>query len=178
MNSQNAIIANNYDCRVHQAYFVASLRTRFPQLTFTEDKEASVNKDTTVLKTNSPSTDFSTIKITLFKDDIELQISGLHFIKRFNPAMIPVTAAPDADPRIPLRLQALDFIQQIIEDKFFFRCYRYKGKIIRIEIVSVISDTVKETKTYSVRGSFVKFSTRCEITDYHWSGLKTTMASS
>jgi len=176
LNNTSAIVANNYNSRTHQAYFLASLKTRFTQLVFAEQKEFTENKDTTVLTASSPSRDLSSIKITLFKDDINIEISGVHFIKRYNPSIIPVPVAPDADHRIPSRLQALDFIQQIIEDKILFRCYRWKGKIIRIELVNIFSNTVKESKAYTIRGSFTRFSSKHEMSDYSWSGTKTDKA--
>jgi hypothetical protein len=173
LNNTSAIVASNYDSHTYQACFLASLKTRFPQLIFTEQKDSSEKKDTTVLMTSSPSRDLASLKITLFKDDINIEIPGIRYRKRYNPSTIPVTVAPDADHRIPPRLQALDFIQKIIEDKILFRCYRHKGKIIRTEIVSVLSDTVEESKTYTIRGSFVKFSSKYEVSDCRWSGSQT-----
>jgi hypothetical protein len=173
MDSPSAIVANNYDTHTHQAYFIASLKTRFPYLVFTEQMDSPEKKDVTVLTTSSPSSDLSLIKITLFKDDINIELPSIHFMKSYKPAIISAHLAPDADDRIPPRLQAVDFIQQIIEDKILFRCFRRKGKIIRIELVSVLSDTVKESNTYSILGLFIKLLSNYEVSDYRWSGLQT-----
>lgn len=165
-----AIVAGDYDSKTHQAYFIASLKTRFPQHVFTEQKDASRKKDVTVLSMSSPSTDLGSVRITLVKDDINVEIPKIRFKKRFKPAAISAHIAPDADNRIPQRLRALDFIQHIVEDQILFRCYRHKGKIIRIEVVSALADTVRELKTYSIRGSFIKLLSKYEVADYSWSG--------
>lgn len=170
MTDTSAIVANDYDSRTHQAYFIASLKKRFPQLVFTEQKGASEKKDITVLIISSPSSNLSSIKLTLLKDIIKVEIPKIHFTKRYRPATISATVSPDADDRIPPRLQALDFIQHIIEEKILFRCYRHKEEIIRTEVVDTLSDTVKESKNYSMRGSFIKLLAKYEVIDYRWSG--------
>ncbi len=172
MKDANAIVANNYDSRAHHGYFAASLKMTFAQLIFMEERQSPKKRDTTVLTASSPSNQLLGINITLFKDDIKIEIAGIHFIKRFSPATVPVITAPDADPRIPTRLQALDFIRQIIEDRILFRCYRHNGKIIRTELVNLLSDTISEIKNYSLRGSFIKFSSKYEVSEDLWSGRK------
>jgi len=172
-NNTSKIVANDYDFRTHQSYFIASLKTRFPQLTFTEQKDSTEIKDTTVLLTSNLSSNLSSLKITLSQNHIDIELPKINFIQRFNPAIISSHIAPDADVRIPPRLQALDFIQQIIEDEILFRCYKRNGKIIRTEVVNTASNSIKESKNHSVRGSFIKFLSKYEVTDFRWSGSET-----
>ena len=163
------IIGHDIDPKVHREYFLREFKKRFANLNYKEDSEQKGKEEQIVLTIQSPSERLGSLQVFLSKYEITVSFPKISFHSHFDAINSIHQIAPDADTTIPPRLNALDFIKKITEDRVFIRCYKRKGKIEKTEVVDSLTGTSQESLSALSR-PFKSLFLKYERDDYYWSG--------
>jgi hypothetical protein len=165
------IIGRESDPKVHREYFLDEFKKRFANLNFKEGSEQKGKEEQIILTIQSPSADLGSLEIYLNKYEITISIPKITFHSHFDAIDSIHHLAPDADPNIPTRINALDFLTRFIEESVFIRCYKRKGKIEKTEIIDSRTGVSKEslsTLSRPLKRIFLKY----DKEDYYRTGKK------
>jgi hypothetical protein len=163
------ITGHNIDPKVHREYFLREFKKGFEGLNYKEEFEQKGKEEQIILTIQSPSERLGSLQVFLSKYEITISFPKISFHSHFDAVNSIHHIAPDADTTIPPRINALDFIKKITEDRVFIRCYKRKGKIKKTEVVDSLTGTSQESlsgRSRPLTSLFLKY----EREDYHWSG--------
>lgn len=163
------IIGNDIEPKAHQEYFLAEFKKRFAHLKYKEELEQKGKEEQIILTIQCPSEKLGNLQVFLSKYEITISFPKITFHSHFDSINPIRHIASDADTTIPLRINALDLITKLIENRVFIRCYKRKGMIEKTEIVDNLSGTSQEwlsTLSRPIKSLFLKY----EKEDCYWSG--------
>lgn len=163
------IIGDEIDSKVHREYFLREFKKRFAYLNYKEKTEQKGKEEQIILTIQSPSERLGSLQVFLSKYEITISFPKITFHSHFDAINSIHHIAPDADTTIPPRINALDFINKITDDRVFIRCYKRKGKIEKAEVFDSLTNKSKESLSSlscPLKSLFLKY----EKEDYYWSG--------
>ena len=163
------ITGKEIDPKVHREYFLTEFKKRFSHLNYKEESEQKGKEEQIILTIQSPAERLGSLQVFLSKHEITIAIPNITFHSHFDAINSIHYIAPDADTTIPPRINALEFISKLSEDRIFIRCYKRKGRIEKTEIIySLTGDSKESLSSLScpLKSLFLKY----EREDYYWSG--------
>ena len=163
------LTGHDIDPKVHRQYFLNEFKERFAGLNYKEESKQKGKEEQIILTIQSPSEKLGSLQVFLSKYKITISFPKISFHSHFDAINCINHIAPDADTTIPPRINALDFIKKITQDRVFIRCYKRKGKIEKTEVVDSITGTSQESLSAlsrPLKSLFLKY----EREDYYWSG--------
>ncbi len=163
------IIGHDIDSKVHREYFLREFKKRFASLNYKEESEQKGKEEQIILTIESPSKELGSLQVFLSKYEITISFPKISFHSHFDAINSIHQIAPDADTTIPSRINAMDFIEKITEDRVFIRCYKRKGKVEKAEIINSLTNKSQEllsSLSRPIKSLFLKYETE----DYYWSG--------
>jgi hypothetical protein len=162
-------IIGTVNSKAHREYFLKEFKRRFGHVRFKEESEQKGKEEQIVLTIQSPSKNLGDLRVFLSNYEITIAFPQISFHTHFDIANSIHHVAPDADASIPARISALDFINKMIDDRLFVRCYKRKGIIETATVIDVATGKLQDTQfTFSrpLKSLFLKY----EKEDYYWSG--------
>jgi hypothetical protein len=166
---ETQIIGHDIDPKIHREYFLREFKKRFAGLNYKEESEQKGKEEQIVLTIQSPSEKLGSLQVFLSKYEITISFSKIAFHTHFDAINSIHHIAPDADGTIPPRLNAMDFINKLIEDRVFIRCYKRKGKVEKTEVIDSLTNKSQESLSSlsrPIKSLFLKY----EKEDCYWSG--------
>jgi hypothetical protein len=171
------IIGHDIDPKVHQEYFLREFRKRFGCLNYKEESRQKGKEEQIILTIQSPSEELGSLQVFLSRYEITISFPKIAFHTHFDAIDSIHNIAPDADTTIPPRINALEFIKKVTEDRVFIRCYKRKGKVEKAEVIDSLTNKSQETlpsMPRPIKSVFLKY----EKEDCYWSGKTDKLKSS
>jgi len=163
------ITGHDIDPKVHREYFLREFKKKFSHLSYTQETEQKGKEEQIILTIESPSAELGSLQVSLSRYEITISFPKITFQTHFDAINSIHHIAPDADSTIPPRINALDFLNRLIEGKVFIRCYKRKAKIEKTEVVDILTGKSQESLSALSRllkSLFLKY----EREDYYWLG--------
>jgi len=161
------ITGRDIDPKLHQEYFLNEFKKRFAGLNYKEESAQKGREEQIILTIQSPSEKLGSLQVFLSKYEITISFPKVTFDTHFDAINSIHIIAPDADSTIPPRINALDFINKLIENRVFIRCYKRKGKVEKTEVVDSLTGKSQESLSAlsrPLKSLFLKY----EREDYYW----------
>jgi hypothetical protein len=166
---ETRIIGHDIHPKVQREYLLREFKKRFAGLNYKEESEQKGKEEQIILTIKSPSEKLGNLQVFLSKYEITISFPKIAFHSHFDAVNSIHQIAPDADTTIPSRLNALDFIKTITEDRVFIRCYKRKGKIEKAEVIDSLTNKSQESLS-SLAGPIKSLFLKYEKEDCYWSG--------
>ncbi|MBP1747452.1 MAG: hypothetical protein H6Q54_2067 [Deltaproteobacteria bacterium] len=166
-------ITGTIDPKAHREYFLKEFKKRFGHLTYKEDAEQKGKEEQIILMIQSPSENLGSLRVFLSKYEITISFPKISFHSHFDLINSIGHIAPDADASIPTRINALDFIKKIIDDRVSIRCYKRKERFESATVIDSSAGKPQESLS-SLSRPFKSLFLTYEKEDYYWSGKQTS----